>query len=225
LLVLAAVTAFLAVIQARQWLSNNFGVVDAGRVYRSAQPAGEVERLVRSQGLASILNLRGGSPADSFYAEELQVTRALGVDFYDFPMSPKRRPSRRELLVLLDLFEGCRYPLLIHCRRGADRTGLASALYLMSCRGEGPDEALRAFALTYGHVPLLGTEHLHEPLDEYAAWLRTRGLAHTPERFRSWVEHDYRSDDPSSLGRRLTPGPREPRLSEAPSPGGETSRE
>ena len=66
------------------------------------------------------------------------MARDQGLEFYDLPMSACRRPTRRELLVLLDLFEHCRYPLLIHCKSGSDRTGLASALYLMSRRGEPP---------------------------------------------------------------------------------------
>ena len=78
----------------------------------------------------------------------------------------------RELLVLLDLFEHCRYPLLIHCKSGSDRTGLASALYLMSRRGEPPGWAVRGFTLKHGHVPLFGPEHLHEPFREYEAWLK-----------------------------------------------------
>ena len=44
------------------------------------------------------------------------------------------------------------------------------------------------FTLAHGHVPLFGPEHLHEPIDEYASWLRDRGLKHDPERFRGWIE-------------------------------------
>jgi len=197
-------------------LRANFGVVDPGRVYRSAQPEGSIERVIRERGLASVLNLRGGAPRDAFYAEEVRVTRSLGVDFYDFPMSATRRPSRRELMVLLDLFGRCKYPLLIHCRQGADRTALASALYRMAVKGAGPEEAEGEFALAYGHVPLGGTQRLHEPLNEYALWLKGRRLAHTPERLRSWVEHEYRSDGPAAPFRPLPTGPRERLASGSP---------
>jgi len=195
----------------RPLFHGNFGVVDPARVYRSAQPEKRLEGLIRDCQLKSILNLRGGSPADPFYAEEIALTSREGVDFYDFPMSASRRPTRRELLVLLDLFARCRYPILIHCKSGSDRTGLASALYLMAGRGVGPDRAMRAFTLDYGHVGVFGTERLHEPLVEYAEWLRTRGLIHSPERLRHWVENDYGSDDedlPTTF-RPLRVGPRE----------------
>src|SRR4051812_7417619 len=157
---------------------GNFGVVDAERVYRSAQPVEDLPRLIHRYGLQSILNLRGGSYENPWYAAEVRETRERGVDFYDLPMSATRRPHRRELLTLLDLFERCRYPLLIHCKSGSDRTGLAAALYRMSRGGESPERAIGAFSIHYGHVPVGGPEHLHEPLDEYRAWLESRRLTH-----------------------------------------------
>jgi len=189
---------------------GNFGVVEPERVYRSAQPVKDLPRLIDQYGLQSILNLRGGSYENPWYAAEVRATRERGIDFYDLPMSATRRPYRRELLILLDLFERCRYPLLIHCKSGSDRTGLATALYRMSRRGESPDQALRAFSLEYGHVPLGGPEHLHEPIEEYGAWLKTRRLAHRPELLRVWVEQVYVSERPERQVPPLQPGPRKP---------------
>ena len=209
-LVLTAGGALSAVTFRRPWFQGNFGVVDTERVYRSAQPQDGLPRLIRERSIASILNLRGGSPTDPWYAAEVRASRELGVDFYDFPMSATQRPSRRELLVLIDLFTRCRYPILIHCRSGSDRTGLASALYLLTSRGDSPAVAIASFSVNYGHVPLLGTQRLHEPFTEYEAWLRDRGLDHTPERFRGWVARDYVSDDPNASPPPLATGPRIP---------------
>jgi protein tyrosine phosphatase (PTP) superfamily phosphohydrolase (DUF442 family) len=193
----------------RPWFEGNFGVVEPGRVYRSAQPGEGLEETIRAHRLATVLNLRGGSRADAFYANEVRVTQQAGVDFYDFPMSAVRRPTREELLTLLDLFPRCRYPLLIHCKSGADRTGLASALYLMCMKGLDPAEARGAFSLNYGHVPLAGTQRLHDPLDEYERWLSERKLTHSAERFRAWVANDYQSRGSARDIRPLRPGPRE----------------
>jgi hypothetical protein len=52
-------------------------------------------------------------------------------------------------------------------------------------------------SIEFGHVPLGGTEHLHEPLDEYAAWLKAKGLSHTSEQLRAWVKNDYIAADPT----------------------------
>ncbi|HKI16923.1 MAG TPA: tyrosine-protein phosphatase [Isosphaeraceae bacterium] len=193
----------------RPWFEGNLAVLDPGRVIRSAQPTRQLRRWIDGFQLRAILNLRGGSRADWWYDSEVAAAEAHGVAFYDLPLSATRRPTRRELLFLIDVLERCPYPLLIHCKSGADRTGLASALYLMVKRNQPPELAENAFALEFGHVPFLGTEHLHEPLHEYATWLKVRGLAHSPERFRAWVKTEYRSADPPVDPPLLPPGPRQ----------------
>ena len=187
---------------------RNLGVVEPGRVIRSAQPTSQLPELVREYHLKSILNLRGGSPSDWWYEAEVRTVRESGLSFYDLPLSATRRPLRLELLRLIDVLRQCPYPLLIHCKSGADRTGLASALYLMLQRGEAPKQAAGAFSIAFGHIPLGGPEHLHEPLDEYAAWLKANGLSHSPERFRDWVQNDYRAADPPSDPPLYPTGPR-----------------
>lgn len=187
---------------------NNFGVMEAGRAYRSAQPKTELDSAITDLGLATVVNLRGGSRNDWWYVNEVETCAQRGVDFYDLPMSAEKRPSRRELLTLLELFETCRYPILIHCKSGSDRTGLAAALYALYERGLSPERSRGAFSIWYGHVPLFGPERLHEPLREYAAWLDAHALIHTPARFRRWVERDYRCDDPDDEPLVLRTGPR-----------------
>jgi len=206
-LVLVGATSLCWVFR-RPWFQGNLGVVDPGYVMRSAQPTGQLASWLRDFQISSILNLRGGSPADSWYDAEVRSARESAVSYYDLPLSATRRPSRRELLRLIDLLDRCDYPLLIHCKSGADRTGLASALYLMVRRGEPPERALSAFSIEYGHIPMFGTEHLHEPLDEYAAWLKTNRLPHTPERFRAWVKNDYHAEVLPADPPPLQPGPR-----------------
>jgi protein tyrosine phosphatase (PTP) superfamily phosphohydrolase (DUF442 family) len=193
----------------RPWFQGNLGFVDAGRVIRSAQPTSQLLASIRDYRLRSILNLRGGSPADWWYDAEVKAAQASGVSFYDFPLSATKRPTRHELLVLTDTLRSCPYPLLIHCKSGADRTGLVSALYLMIRCGVPPEQAEKAFTLEHGHVPLFGPEHLHEPLKEYAAWLAARGRTHSPDRFRDWVKNEYGSPDGSEDPPPLKPGPRQ----------------
>jgi len=198
----------LAWVFRRPWFQGNLGVVDQGKVIRSAQPTSQLPRWVRDFHLQAVLNLRGGSPADWWYDAEVRTAQDSGLAYYDLPLSATRRPTRRQLLRLTDILERCPYPLLIHCKSGADRTGLATALYLMLRRGEPPERALGAFSVEYGHVPIGGTEHLHEPLDEYAAWLKANRLTHTAEWFRAWVKSDYRADDHPVDPPLLQPGPR-----------------
>ena len=175
---------------------------------RSAQPTAQLSEWAQKFELKSILNLRGGGPDDWWYGHEIQAAQENGVTYYDLPLSATRRPTRREVLQVIDLLNRCQYPLLIHCKSGADRTGLASAIYRMVRRGEPPETALASFSIEFGHIPLFGTEHLHEPLLEYAAWLKSHQLTHEPARFRTWVRNEYRAVDPPADPAPLQPGPR-----------------
>ncbi|CAN5916738.1 hypothetical protein BH23PLA1_BH23PLA1_15370 [soil metagenome] len=213
---LAATLTILTIISAgvfhRPLFLGNLGEVDPGKVYRSAQPKGNLQELIEVVRPASILNLRGGSPDDAWYAAEVAACQARGIDFYDLPMSASERPSRGDLLTLLDLLDRCRYPLLIHCKAGSDRTGLASGLYQMSRLGIAPESARSAFTIEHGHVPLFGPEHLHEPFREYADWLAAGNRDHSPSLLRQWVEQDYRCDQADAPVIPLEPGPRHLRL-------------
>mgnify|MGYP001080853300 CR=1 FL=1 len=192
----------------KPFYSANLGIVDGGRVIRSAQPTAALKDMIRDHKLASILNLRGGSPRNDYYSNELRVAEEAGVDFYDVSMSATKRPRRSDLLRLIDVMNRCAYPLLIHCKSGADRTGLATTIYRMIVLKEPPEEALGAFTIYHSHVPILGPERLHEPIDEYAAWLARNGLPHTPERFHDWALNTYKSDDPSVEPPPVAPGSR-----------------
>ena len=205
---LALALAAAAIGLRRPLFQGNFGTIDEGRAYRSAQPNSAVEGTIQRTGIRSIVDLRGGSSGDAFYSREIEFSRGLGADFYDIPMSASRRPSRRELMRMVAVLDQARYPMLFHCKWGADRTGLMAALYRLVKLGESPEKAMAEFSLSYGHVPLFGPERLHEPINEYALWLHDRNQAHDPNVFRAWLEKDYQSGDPFTGWPTVAPGPR-----------------
>ena len=187
----------------RPLFEGNFGVVDPGQVYRSAQPNGHLSEWAQRYHLAAILNLRGGSMAEPFYRQERELADAHGLRFFDVPLSATASPTQEQLLALIAAIREAPFPLLIHCKQGADRTGLGTAVYQMIRLGVPPREALTSFRLEHAHVPVFGPEKLHAPLEKYAAWLEHQGLSHTPARFESWVRYEY-----SVPGSR--PGPAQP---------------
>lgn len=187
---LLLVAAFFGTFH-RFFFLENFDVVEPGRLYRSGQPKTGLAETIRAYGLGSIVNLRGGSPRDWWFRYEHETAQAHGVTMYDLPMSHNRRPLRRELVALLRVFDEGPYPILIHCKSGSDRTGLAVSLYRLVVRGEPPEQAVEGFSLIRGHVPFLGMERLHEPFHDYQAWLTRTGRTHTPDRFRDWLWNEY----------------------------------
>ena len=206
--ILAILAASLAIVFHRPLFFGNLGIVEPGRVFRSAQPGHAWESTIQSLKLKSVINLRGGSPWDEFYKREVEVAGRSGVVFYDLPLSATKRPSRREMMLAIAVLDQCEYPVLIHCKWGSDRTGMLSALYRMQFRYEPPEAALSSFSILHGHIPILGPEKLHEPFREYAAWLREKGLAHEPSRFRGWVETEYRAVDAFTAWPEIRSGPR-----------------
>lgn len=66
---------------------------------------------------------------------------------------------------LLELLRRAPKPILIHCQGGADRSGLAAALYLAAIANAGEERAESQMSLRYGHiaVPYLSAAY---PMDE-----------------------------------------------------------
>lgn len=132
--------------------NGNFHAVVPGEVYRSAQPsATELARYHANFGIRSVINLRGSNPEQSWYRDELAVTKKLGIAMIDVPMSAKRLLPPDKTRELIHQLEVAPKPVLIHCSGGADRTGLASALYLAAIAKAPEAIAEGQLSVLYGH--------------------------------------------------------------------------
>lgn len=133
--------------------TGNFGVVVPGEVYRSAQVTPDaIVRYHREFGIASVLNLRGAHPGADWYEAEVGAAAAQGIVHADFALSASRPVGLSQAAELLALMERLPKPLLIHCRHGSDRTGLAAALYLARIARADERTAEGALSIRYGHV-------------------------------------------------------------------------
>jgi protein tyrosine/serine phosphatase len=139
-------------------VNGNIHTVAADRCYRSAQLGPEkLHEVVDRYHIKSILNLRGANPGNVWYDQEIQESRELGVAHFDFGMSARKELTFAEAQSLIALMKSAPKPLLIHCKAGADRSGLASALYLAAVEQAGEIAAERQLSIRYGHigVPML----------------------------------------------------------------------
>ena len=126
---LSLTTKFLA-------LTHNWHHVDNG-LYRSAQMYGMyVAPLLKQFGIKTIINLRGANPKSSWYEPERQICKNLGISHINSQLHSRRLPEKEALLTLLKAFETASFPILIKCSGGADRTTLASCLYLLKIYGK-----------------------------------------------------------------------------------------
>ena len=135
---------------------GNLHAVSEGVLYRSAQPSKtEIDAVVQRYGIKSVLNLRGAHAGQRWYDDEAAESAKLGLIHYDYPLSAKRFVTGQQIAQLLDIVRHAPKPLLIHCRSGADRTGLLAALYRYADTGASPAEADQELSLVYGHFPYL----------------------------------------------------------------------
>jgi protein tyrosine/serine phosphatase len=110
---------------------NNFHVVVPSEVYRSAQPTREeLEFYYNRYGIQTIVNLRGSNAAQPWHQHEAAAARDLGINLVDFGISAHEFQPPDKLDRLIYILAHAKKPILIHCNWGADRSGLASALYL-----------------------------------------------------------------------------------------------
>jgi protein tyrosine/serine phosphatase len=135
---------------------GNFNVVEAGVLYRSAQPdRDDLIAAARQHGIKSVLNLRGRNTGSPWYDEEIAASRELGLAHYDYPISAHRVVTRQQIAEILDILRQAPKPLLVHCASGSDRAGLVSALYRFALAGAKAEEADQELSLVYGHFPYL----------------------------------------------------------------------
>lgn len=135
---------------------GNLHTVRAGILYRSAQLSGdEIKAAVAQYGIKSVLNLRGAHKGEAWYDDETAASSALGLAHFDYPISAKRFVTTQQAEEILAIVRKAPKPLLIHCKSGADRTGLVAALFRYTDTGASAAQADQELSLVYGHFPYL----------------------------------------------------------------------
>jgi protein tyrosine phosphatase (PTP) superfamily phosphohydrolase (DUF442 family) len=189
--------AVMAIGLGAWWLGEvlvgaNLHTVIPGKVYRGAQPTGAgLERLVQRYGIRTIVNLRGCSTPLPWYLDEGRVAQQHGIALEDISFSAIHLPSAPELRTLLEVLDRSEYPIFLHCRHGADRTGLAAAIVLALQEDVPYPRARGELGLYYGHLSFGRTGMLDCFFDLYEAWLHETGQEHSPARFRHWMLEEY----------------------------------
>ena len=162
----------------------NFGTVIPGRLYRCNHPTpGRIRRLTRRYGLTTIVNLRGATGSGSYHLSRDQAQK-LGVAYHDLSLESRGAPHRDRILRLLDIWRSAPGPMLVHCKSGADRAGLAAGLCLLF-EGRSAAEAMRQLSWRYGHIKQARTGILD------AFFLRYQRDGEGREPFLEWLDRDY----------------------------------
>ena len=168
-------------------------------VWRSNQPSPRRLERYRRMGIHTILNLRGTKDGSSYLFEREAADR-LGMKMINIRIFARKLVPAEDLLQLLDIFETIDRPFVMHCKSGADRAGIASALWLLHMEGRPVEEARKHLHWRYVHLDFTDTGILDHLLDAYA-----QDTATAPMPIRDWIATRY---DPKALTRSFRVGRR-----------------
>jgi protein tyrosine/serine phosphatase len=160
------------------------------KAWRSAQPAPHQIRAMARRGIRTIVNLRGERMCGSYRLERAACERHR-IALVDFHIRARRPPSREELRATIELFERIEYPILIHCKSGADRTGLMSTLYSFFKEGVPLAQARQQLSPRYGYFRHTNSGILYLFFEHYLEDNRRRPIS-----FIDWIDKVY---DPEKL--------------------------
>ena len=118
--------------------------------------------------IRTVINLRG--PREDLVDQmERRVCKNLNLSLIEFKLHSRGAPTIDQIFLSKKLFGEIEYPALIHCKSGADRTGLMASLYLIN-KGIDVDEAKKQLSFKYLHIRLAKSgilDHFFESFIEY----------------------------------------------------------
>jgi len=164
----------------------NLHAVEPERVYRLARGRVRDEDflpLLKRLGIRTAVDLRraGTAGQDPLPPGAFQQE---GIRHENVHLRSSALPFPSHLQRFVDILDGADYPLLFFCKRGTDKTGFASMLYLLLIRNESIETARRHLAfLPFGHK-----KRRHEGPWDFMRLLRENGH---PQNLRDWIRDDY----------------------------------
>ena len=171
--------------------------IGSGIAWRSAQPTPHQFAWFRRQGVRTVVTLRGGREHGSWPLQR-EACERQGLTLVEFVLRSREAPSKETILGAQAFFAGLDYPAVMHCKSGADRAGLAAALFLILHEGRPVREGMAQLSPRYGHFRFAKTGILDA---FFALYLREGELQ--GQDFLDWVEHSY---DPAALAREFRAG-------------------
>ncbi len=157
--------------------------------WRSAQPAPIQIRRFAGNGVRTIVNLRGARLCGSYILEK-KACEDAGIKLVDFQIRSRAAPSREELHGIRDLLSRIEYPVLFHCKSGADRAGLMGVLFRHLHYGEPIEDAMKELSFRFGHIRQADTGVLDYFFERYLS-----DTAECPMPFFDWVDTVYDPDE------------------------------
>lgn len=166
---------------------DNLAEVVPGKLYRGNHPTpSRLARLKQTLGLVTLINLRGHRKCGSD-ALSRDAAGRLGMIHVDMAFESRGAPHRDRILRFAEIYRTLQTPALMHCKSGADRAGLASALAIIF-EGGTAAQASRQLSLRFGHFKRSKTGIL----DAFFVLYAEQAEGRIP--FLDWVRDEYDED-------------------------------
>ncbi|NBR06926.1 MAG: hypothetical protein EBT92_14285 [Planctomycetes bacterium] len=178
---------------------GNFYEVVPGKFYRCSQlGASRLESIIKKNNIKTVVNLRGCCDTVPWYMNQVQAISNCNISQEDLSFSAGRLPSTKTINQLVDVIDQSEKPMLFHCHKGIDRTGMAVVMSELLQTDISLDDALRQLSPYYGHLNIGRTAHIDEFFVLYKEWLAKNDANHSSDRFREWVKKYYIPGDCSA---------------------------
>ena len=166
---------------------RNWGVVEPGKLYRSAQISRRIIRpTLQDNHIGVVIFMSGDDPNREDTTVENKTCADLGIKRLNLNLNGNGTGKvAKYISALTEIIESNRHnvPVLVHCETGAQRTGGVVAFYRVLVEGRSGSEAY-AELLQYGHDPSKNPHlipYLNEHMGEVAEALAGEKLIdHVP---------------------------------------------
>ena len=168
---------------------NNFHKID-DNVYRSNMPTPLRIKKYSKLGIKTIINLRG-IRKDGGWLLENEACNKYNIKLIDFRARSRAAPEKEMIFKADKLFRSIEYPVLIHCKSGADRAGIMCSLYMLTHGKKNPAIAKKQLSWKFLHIKWAKPGVLDAFVEEYSLDYKKNMI-----KFMDWVEKEY---DPIKL--------------------------
>jgi protein tyrosine phosphatase (PTP) superfamily phosphohydrolase (DUF442 family) len=156
-------------------------------LYRSSHPLPYQLRAAQRAGVRSVISLRGDEAHIGSNRLEWETCSELGLKLVHYPLGSRDAPGRDQVLAINQLFSTLERPLLVHCKSGADRAGLASTLFLLMQEKVPYELAIRQLSFwRFGHIKQAKTGIIDHFFETYR-----QHHVHYGTPFETWVREVY----------------------------------
>lgn len=191
LVIVLPVIAFAVWWYLAHFVYFNFHAIVPGQAYRSAQPSPAfLKTVVEKDHIRSIIKFN--RTVESVWSgEEIPLAKKLGVEMFYVPVGVAELPSRQDMIRIIQAIDHAPRPVLIHCKTGADRSGLAAVLIAMRHGESYKDAKADQLGLRFLHTGHIGPD-IDDVLSQYE---QDMAAEHKPlggyDQFRNYVMTEY----------------------------------